>query len=76
MQLAELLGQNQVSIAKLEKRTDILLSTLRRYVEAMGGKLDLVVAFPDRPPVYLDRLGDVDQPSARHKRRDKAFIRR
>jgi transcriptional regulator with XRE-family HTH domain len=74
VQLAELLGQNQVSIAKLEKRTDILLSTLRRYVEAMGGRLDLVVAFPDRPPVYLDGLGDIDQPSARRKRRDEAEV--
>lgn len=77
VQLAELLGQNQVSIAKLEKRTDILLSTLRRYVEAMGGRLDLVVAFPDRPPVYLDKLGAIDEPSACGKTRDKAkaFIR-
>lgn len=78
VQLAELLGQNQVSIAKLEKRTDILLSTLRRYVEAMGGRLDLVVAFPDRPPVYLDKLGAIDEPSACGKTRDeaKAFIGR
>lgn len=66
-QLAESLGQNQVSIAKLEKRTDFLLSTLRRYVEAMGGRLDLVVEFPDRPPVHLDNLGDVDEPASRRK---------
>ncbi len=66
-QLAETLGQNQVSIAKLEKRTDFLLSTLRRYIEAMGGRLDLVVEFPDRPPVHLDNLGDVDEPTLRRK---------
>ncbi len=58
VQLAESLGQNQVSIAKLEKRTDLLLSTLRRYIEAMGGKLNLVVEFPDRTPVILDTLGE------------------
>lgn len=58
VQLAETLGQKQVSIAKLEKRTDLLLSTLRRYIEAMGGRLDLVVEFPDRPPL---RLGEADE---------------
>lgn len=63
VQLAETLGQKQVSIAKLEKRTDLLLSTLRRYVEAMGGRLDLVVEFPDRPPVHLEGLGEADDTS-------------
>jgi len=62
VQLAETLGQKQVSIAKLEKRTDLLLSTLRRYVEAMGGTLDLVVEFPDRPPVHLEGLGEAGEP--------------
>lgn len=57
-QLAATLGQNQVSIAKLEKRSDLLLSTLRRYVEAMGGRLDLTIQFPDRPPVKLQGLTD------------------
>lgn len=66
VQLAETLGQKQVSIAKLEKRTDLLLSTLRRYIEAMGGKLDLVVEFPDRPPVHLEGLGEADAPPTRH----------
>jgi transcriptional regulator with XRE-family HTH domain len=60
VQLAETLGQSQVSIAKLERRSDLLLSTLRRYVEAMGGRLDLVVQFPDRPPVRLGALGEID----------------
>jgi len=62
VQLAETLGQKQVSIAKLEKRTDLLLSTLRRYIEAMGGSLELVVEFPDRPPVHLEGLGEPDDP--------------
>lgn len=65
VQLAESLGQKQVSIAKLERRADLLLSTLRRYVEAMGGTLNLVVEFPDRPPVLLDHIGDVDAPASR-----------
>jgi hypothetical protein len=40
----------------LEKRSDMLLSTLRRYVEAMGGTLELVAQFPNRPPVVIDHL--------------------
>lgn len=58
VQLAETLGHKQASIARLEHRTDLLLSTLRRYVEAMGGELDLVAKFPDRPPLHLRGLGE------------------
>ncbi len=67
VQLAETLGQKQVSIAKLEKRTDLLLSTLHRYVEAIGGKLTLLIDFPDRPPVLLDGIGEADEPAPRRK---------
>ena len=58
VQLAEALGHRQVSIAKLERRTDLLLSTLRRHVEAMGGELDLVARFPNRPALHLRGLGE------------------
>ena len=68
VQLAETLGQRQVSIAKLEKRSDLLLSTLRRYVEAMGGRLSLVVEFPDREPVTLGGIGDHHESTAASKR--------
>ena len=54
--LAATLGVGQDTISRLEKRSDMLLSTLRRYVEAMGGKLELVAQFPDRPPMVLDHL--------------------
>ncbi len=74
VQLSETLGQTQVSIAKLEKRTDLLLSTLRRYVEAMGGKLNLFVEFPDRPPVLLDGIGEVDEPASRRKTRAESHL--
>jgi len=59
-QLAETLGIRQATVAQMEKRSDLLISTLRNYVEAMGGRLDLVVAFPDRVPVHLDGLGGPD----------------
>jgi len=45
--MAELLEMDQGSISKLEKRTDMYLSTLRSYVEAMGGTLDIRAVFPD-----------------------------
>jgi len=42
---------------KLERRTDMYLSTLRRFVEAMGGDLDIVVRFPDQPLCICGGLG-------------------
>ncbi len=45
--LAEILHVQQPSIAKLEKRTDMYLSTLRNHIEAMGGELDIIARFPD-----------------------------
>lgn len=56
-QLAVTLGVRQDTISRLEKRSDMLLSTLRHYVESMGGKLNLVAQFPNRPPVVIDHLG-------------------
>ncbi|MGH8056682.1 MAG: helix-turn-helix domain-containing protein [Candidatus Entotheonellia bacterium] len=58
VRLAEILGKSQVTVAQMEKRTDVMLSTLRSYIEAMGGQLDLVVRFPDREPVVLQGLRD------------------
>ena len=55
--LAAALGVGQDTISRLEKRSDMLLSTLRHYVESMGGKLELVAQFPNRPPVVIDHLG-------------------
>lgn len=54
--LAVALGVGQDTISRLEKRSDMLLSTMRRYVEAMGGSLELVAQFPNRPPVVIDHL--------------------
>ena len=45
--LAEVLHGQQPAIAKIEKRTDMYLSTLRSHIEAMGGELDIVARFPD-----------------------------
>lgn len=45
--LAEVLHVQQPSIAKMEKRTDMYLSTLRSHIRAMGGELELIARFPD-----------------------------
>jgi hypothetical protein len=50
------LGITQDSVSRLEKRRDLLLSTLRKTVEAMGGSLSLVAEFPDRAPVVLSGI--------------------
>ena len=54
------LGINQENVSRLERRSDFLLSSLRSYIEAMGGKLQLVAEFPDRQPVSIDGLSDLD----------------
>ena len=45
--LAEALHVQQPSVAKLERRTDMYISTLRSHIEAMGGELEVVARFPD-----------------------------
>lgn len=46
-ELAEVLGLNQATVSKLERRTDMYLSSLRRFVEAMGGELEISAIFPE-----------------------------
>lgn len=58
--MAAVLGVGQEGVSRLEQRSDLLLSTLRGYVEALGGHLELVATFPDRPPVVLSGLGDME----------------
>ena len=63
-QMAETLGVRQDSISRMENRSDMLLSTLRRYVEGMGGRLELVAQFPGRPPMVIQKLGETTAPQA------------
>jgi DNA-binding transcriptional regulator YiaG len=58
VRIAKTLGITQDSVSRLEKRSDLLLSTLRKTVEAMGGSLSLVAEFPDRPPVVLSGISE------------------
>ena len=60
VRMAKQLGITQDSVSRLEKRSDLLLSTLRKTVEAMGGNLSLVAQFPDRAPVVLAGIAEDD----------------
>ncbi|MDJ0675895.1 MAG: XRE family transcriptional regulator [Calothrix sp. MO_167.B42] len=60
-QMAELLQIDQENISRLEQRTDLMLSTLRKYVAAMGGELKLTVEFPNRPPVTLVGISEIEE---------------
>lgn len=57
-QIAELLGVTQDTVSRMEYRADMLLSTMTRYVEAMGGTLKLIAEFPNRRP-YTVKLKDL-----------------
>ncbi len=65
-QLAETLGVRQDTISRLEQRSDMLLSTLRKYVESMGGTLELKVQFPNRPPITIEHLGKITKNKRNH----------
>ncbi len=66
--IAKSLRIGQEGVSKIEKRSDLLISTLRGYVEAMGGQLSLVAEFPGREPVVLSGIGgQVPDPKPRRK---------
>src|ERR1700691_4989592 len=61
--LSKKLKIGQEGVSRIEKRTDLYISTLRSYVEGVGGKLSLIVEFPDRSAVTLAAFGE-DQTKA------------
>lgn len=72
--IAETLGIGQDGVSRLEKRSDLLLSTLRSYVAAMGGHLFLIAKFPNRDPVILSELSTMEtvpRPAPRSHRRTR-----
>lgn len=72
--VAKSLRIGQEGVSKLEKRSDLLISTLRAYVKAMGGQLSLVVQFPDRDPVILSGIADFADPKPARKHIVRAAI--
>ena len=65
--MGEDLGLSQNAVSQLEGRSDLLLSTLRRYVRALGADLDLVVRMKDGSRVVLEGLGQPGEHAARPK---------
>ena len=61
--LAKLLGVGQGAVSKIEKRTDMYLSSLESYIKAMGGQFRMVASFPDGE-VEIKLLSDIDQETA------------
>ena len=58
-QIAQSLGIKQPAVHKMEKQADLYLSTLRRFVEAAGGKLELVIDLPGKGSMRLTGIGDI-----------------
>jgi DNA-binding XRE family transcriptional regulator len=58
--MAEILDVPQSSISRIERRADMYLSTLRNYIHAMGGALQIQAVFPDGGTVIIDQLGEYD----------------
>ena len=62
-EIADALAVGQLAVAKLEKRTDMHVSNLRRYIEALGGKLEITARFSDAS-VNISNIGDTTTPHA------------
>jgi transcriptional regulator with XRE-family HTH domain len=70
--VARTLNMGQEGVSRLEKRSDLLLSTLRNFVEAVGGSLTLVAQFPDQEPIAIGGLGEIVAPRENEKPKRRA----
>jgi transcriptional regulator with XRE-family HTH domain len=62
-ELAERLEMRQDGISRLENRPNLSIATLRTYIEAMGGELELIARFPDQQSVVLTGLSELQDDS-------------
>jgi transcriptional regulator with XRE-family HTH domain len=65
--IASKLHMNQEAVSRLERRSDLLLSTLVSYIKAMGGELKLTAKFPNRPLIKLSGFEDIEHRSVELK---------
>ncbi|MGE4335142.1 MAG: helix-turn-helix domain-containing protein [Pigmentiphaga sp.] len=70
--LAEAMGVGQGTISRIEKRDDMLVSTLQHYVEGLGGTLRMLVTFPNRPALMVERLGKKTAPYSKDTHKQSA----
>ena len=75
-EVARVLKVKQNAVAQLEKRSDLLLSTLRKYVEAMGGELAVAVKTGAGTVIMLDSLSSLAKQSAPHRARASRVARK
>lgn len=69
--MAEAAGMAQGDVSRLEHRTDAYIGTVRRFVEALGGKLSMLVEFPDAAPVEIRGFGDTTETEAKYDHNDR-----
>jgi len=62
-QIAAALGKKQPSVQKMESQADLYVSTLRRFVEAAGGTVEIRVSLPGHAPVKLAAFSELDAPA-------------
>jgi transcriptional regulator with XRE-family HTH domain len=74
VRLSELLEVAQPEISKIEHRTDLYVSTLRSYIEAMGGVLEIIARFPDGAVRISQFTDDSDEDETRPRRRTAAAV--
>src|ERR1700674_1170180 len=67
--MAKSLNIGQEGVSKIERRSDLLISSLRRTVDAIGGGLSLVSEFPDRDPVVLSGISEDELTKTARRRR-------
>ncbi len=58
--VAKKLKVTQAGASKIESRADMYVSTLRSYIEAMGGKLEITARFPGSPPVHISQFKELE----------------
>jgi len=60
-EVGHLLHIKQAAVSRLERRTDMYVSTLRAFIEAMGGELDIIARFPDHTSVRINQLEELGE---------------
>lgn len=68
--LAHAMGVGQGTVSRIEKRSDMLVSTLQHYVEGVGGTLQLLATFPDRPALLVECLGKKASPLPKNHKKE------
>jgi hypothetical protein len=58
--VAKKLHINQAAVSKIESRTDMYVSTLRSYIEAMGGTLEITAQFPGSKPIHISQFKELE----------------